>query len=531
MTRPTKHPKSGTYRIRLMIPPMLRDAAHRLHGVRTELVESLGTKDAREAVRSAPAALVRLQDKLAAIRAAAEGRAPVPTDRDIAGLAGEAYRWRVRAQGDNAGDALNWHHHLDDIGDRLGAEIVDGSGRVIDRDVMPSRIEIIEARSALREAGWSDDPQTVNRAAVEIMRIRSDFAQMMLKRTRGDWSDDTTAQRFPAVAPPSAPKVVPKVGPKPSPGCDMTALVKGWAADRGMNIDARPIQRAAYDRLRTLIRLGAFMGHQDASKVVRADAVRWKEDMQGRGLAVPTVRNDLSECSALWTWGIANGKLPEGNPFSGLLPPKAKKRAKAVRPFTRDEAAMILEAARGRSGFLRWAPWVLCFTGARVGEIAQATRSDIVTIHGVTALRIHDEGEGASVKNAASVRTVPIHPALMAEGFIEYVAALPLGSPLWPDVPLSKSFGTRASEASRVMTRWLRNDLKLADQLISPSHSWRHYFIDAARGVVMPEEVRNAITGHTGHTNESAGYGSGMKAMIVVLAENLARIPSPLADA
>lgn len=307
----------------------------------------------------------------------------------------------------------------------------------------------------------------------------------------------------------------------------MTALVRGWAADRGINIDARPIQRAAYDRLRTIIRLGDFLGHRDASKVISADAVRWKEDIQARGLAVPTVRNDLSECSALWTWGAANGKLLGGNPFSGLLPPKPRKRERPVRPFTCEEAAMILTASRGQSGFLKWGPWVMCFTGARVGEISQATQSDIVTIHGVPALRIHDEGEGASVKNAASVRTIPIHSELVAEGFLKYVAALPLGSTLWPDVSVSKSFGTRAPEASRVMTRWLRG-LGVTDRLISPSHSWRHYVIDSARAVVMPEEVRNAITGHTGQTNESAGYGAGMKAMLVVLAENLARIPFPL---
>ena len=210
MTRPSKHPKSGVYRVRLMIPAKLSDTAHRLHGVQTELIENLGTKDAKEACCVGAAALVRLQDKLAAIRAAAEGRAPVPTDRDIAALAGEAYRWRGQAQGDNAGDARDWHEDLDDIGDRLGAEIVDSFGMVIDRDVMPSRIEIIEARSALKEAGWSDDRQTVNRAAVEIMRVRSDFAQMMLKRTRGDWSEDTTTQRFPRVVPQLASKGVPE---------------------------------------------------------------------------------------------------------------------------------------------------------------------------------------------------------------------------------------------------------------------------------------------------------------------------------
>ena len=225
--------------------------------------------------------------------------------------------------------------------------------------------------------------------------------------------------------------------------------------------------------------------------------------------------------------GSSQWEATWGDSIQRPIASQAEKTRKAGPPVHLRGSRDDLDGLSGTSGFLKWGPWVMCFTGARVGEISQATQSDIVTIHGVPALRIHDEGEGASVKNAASVRTIPIHSELVAEWFLKYVAALPLGSTLWPDVSVSKSFGTRAPEASRVMTRWLRG-LGVTDWLISPSHSWRHYVIDSARAVVMPEEVRNAITGHTGQTNESAGYGAGMKAMLVVLAENLARIPFPL---
>ena len=54
MIRPTRHPTSGVYRLRLGIPARLRDAAKMLHGVRAELIESLGTLDAKEAKPSVP---------------------------------------------------------------------------------------------------------------------------------------------------------------------------------------------------------------------------------------------------------------------------------------------------------------------------------------------------------------------------------------------------------------------------------------------------------------------------------------------
>jgi integrase len=175
--------------------------------------------------------------------------------------------------------------------------------------------------------------------------------------------------------------------------------------DRGWTVGTKPIPRALYDRERTLARLATFLGHGDADRVTKADAVRWKEDALRRGRNAATVRNGISEMSAVWAWGQQNGKLREDeNPFRGILPPKAKKKGREPRAFTDDEAARILKAAREEKGSLRWLPWVLCLTGARLNEICQSDRRDIATRDGVPVIRIHDEGEGRTVKNADSRR-------------------------------------------------------------------------------------------------------------------------------
>jgi hypothetical protein len=69
MIRPTKHPKSGTYRLRLAVPKALQDACKALHGVRAELIESLHTKNCREAKRLVPAAEELLRAKFARLNA------------------------------------------------------------------------------------------------------------------------------------------------------------------------------------------------------------------------------------------------------------------------------------------------------------------------------------------------------------------------------------------------------------------------------------------------------------------------------
>ena len=77
------------------------------------------------------------------------------------------------------------------------------------------------------------------------------------------------------------------------------------------------------------------------------------------------------------------------------------------------------------------------------------------------------------------------------------------------------------------MGRWLRSDLGIRDPLISPHHSWRHRFIGACRRVVMPLEVRSAITGHSAKMDESAGYGDSMETFVQVVAGYMARVPCP----
>ena len=80
----------------------------------------------------------------------------------------------------------------------------------------------------------------------------------------------------------------------------------------------------------------------------------------------------------------------------------------------------------------------------------------------------------AQSRTLDSRRSVPIHPTLRAEGFLDYVAALPKGAPLWPDLQTDKVFGLRSTIASKKLSRWLRS-LGITDTHISPAHSWRHY--------------------------------------------------------
>jgi hypothetical protein len=86
MLRPTRHPRTGTYRLRLAIPRHLRDTTKRLYGRRAELIENLLTKDPKAAKALAPATQARLREMLERAERAASEVPAEPSARELAAL-------------------------------------------------------------------------------------------------------------------------------------------------------------------------------------------------------------------------------------------------------------------------------------------------------------------------------------------------------------------------------------------------------------------------------------------------------------
>ena len=125
------------------------------------------------------------------------------------------------------------------------------------------------------------------------------------------------------------------------------------------------------------------------------------------------------------------------------------------------------------------------YSGVRVSEIYQLRVEDVTQLSGIWCMKIAPE--------AGSERVVPLHPAVIEAGFLQFVAksaAGPLFSTLPPDV-----FGKRGGNGTKVIGRWVRG-LGLTDARISPSHSWRHRFKTLGRRYGVMPDIVNALTGH-----------------------------------
>jgi integrase len=288
-------------------------------------------------------------------------------------------------------------------------------------------------------------------------------------------------------------------------------------------------KKTAYDYERCLEGLRTHLGHDDINRVTPGDIIAWKDTLltgtdEMKPLNPKTVGNRLIVLNAVWGWAEKNHRIGK-NPAAGITVRIKKNRRTGIRGFTDEEAKRILLAARQDTrDHVRWVPWVASLTGARLEEIAGAHTRDIEQIEGqwVIHIRLDHRGEGASIKNDESERTIPIHSRLVEEGFVEYVQTLPDG-PLFPKVTPDK-FGSRGGNATKGISNWVRHEVGITDKRIKPTHSWRHRFKSISREAGIPEEIHDAITGHT-NGSVSRDYGS---VTIAAMAQAIEKLRSPV---
>ena len=111
--------------------------------------------------------------------------------------------------------------------------------------------------------------------------------------------------------------------------------------------------------------------------------------------------------------------------------------------------------------------------------------------------------EAGSLKTSGSERIVPVHPALIESGLLNFIEKAKSG-PLFADLSPDK-FGKRGGNGTKVIGRFVRQ-LGLKDPRISPSHSWRHRIKTLGRKYGLAPDMLNAITGH-GTKSVADSYG------------------------
>ncbi len=312
-----------------------------------------------------------------------------------------------------------------------------------------------------------------------------------------------------------APSEALKTATAATPTVTLTGLQKAWenfaAAKPGTK------KETAY----TIAALVKFAGHDDAAKLTKDTLRKWRDCGKAEGRSNQTWNNRLSLLSGVLKFGVGEDLLTE-NVAEGLRLEKTK--AATRHPYDDNDAAKILTAARAEmKPALRWAHWVMAFTGMRAGEVLQLTRGDIRTAEGVNFIYVNEDAPSKTVKTG-QVRNVPLHPALVDEGFLDYVRTIKGDEPIFPDKGLDAN-GLRGTRAWNVIGIWVRETVGLTDATKAPDHAWRHRMEDSLRDVEAPEDARDAILGHARKTTGRL-YGARGESL-KRLHRELAKVPVP----
>jgi integrase len=278
-----------------------------------------------------------------------------------------------------------------------------------------------------------------------------------------------------------------------------------------------------------------FLGHDDAARITTKNIRDWRDELLKEPTRLGLQRNPvtvrdkyITATRAMLAYAVEEHLLPSN--VAAEVNVRVPKRVKLREPaFSSQEAKAILAATLVPAGrrvatehalARRWIPWICAYTGARVNEISQLRKEDVVQVDGVWAIRITPEA--GTVKNREA-REVPLHAHLIEQGFLEVVEARPSG-PLFFDAERTRVPGDSNRHFKKVgerLAEWVRHEVGIKDPGLKPNHAWRHLFKGHSYDVGIEERLADAIQGHAPKTTGRT-YGNPS---LAAKAEAIAKLP------
>lgn len=389
------------------------------------------------------------------------------------------------------------------------AKVMDNAALVAGRAAITSLAPLV--RSTLNEHGFGVvDPETAAKAAwratVKLGEVRGILQRMA---TDGDYSG--VAEWLEKIPPITKP-----VDATGHPTFD--AIIDAEVKFRGQGKGAKPMPaktEAKYKRIAKAF--AAFRGKGGSiASTVRADELEgWKRRLLEDGrVGRRTIDGNIGTIKTIvGSWGrrhfkSALGKaVGEVSQVDGMDYVRKPSIDSALRL---DEAAAILIAARSEREDIRkrWIPWLCAYSGLRIGEANQLSTEDFHWIEGHWFFEVTSSNK-RSLKTTSARRTIPVHSALIAEGFMTFVEASPKGSLFKPG-------------ANSTIGRWVRETVGIKRAELSPNHGWRHLFEDLCRRYLLSDFARHYLTGRS--TGSSADLYGRTHAMLPGLWEELEKI-------
>jgi integrase len=287
------------------------------------------------------------------------------------------------------------------------------------------------------------------------------------------------------------------------PKLTFTVMLDEWFGESNVPEDRQRHIRTIFDKF------AAMLGHDDATRVDTPAVNNFKKLL----LATPNVRNGkkklskntvkqtLSPIKTAYQFAVNNG-------LGGLtVNPARTITVEGVvvgtrDDFTKEEERTILTAARDQRNEIRWFTWLMATVGCSNKEAVCATRDDFSREGDLLIWDIK------GTKSDYRARAIPLHSALIAEGFGDWLNTLQPTQALFSELRIAEK----------------TNDWIKSLGISKTVYSFRHGMKTKLRSAMMPSDERNYYQGHAA-ADVAATYGTNLTTTLAVYIE---RIPAPL---
>ncbi|WP_136525740.1 site-specific integrase [Geomonas ferrireducens] len=241
---------------------------------------------------------------------------------------------------------------------------------------------------------------------------------------------------------------------------------------------------------------------------------------EGLGISVKSVNKHMARIGSLLKYCHELGLIPN-NPGTGLqLSEKLRADQERSVYSLEDIRNIITNLPRDKETPERyWIPLIGLYSGMRLNEICQLHIEDVVSIDGHWCWSINEGGD-KRLKNAASVRMIPIHPKLVELGLIDYYDNMrDTGCPrLWMNLVHIDLHGYTNS-----IGKWYQrfNREYVTDDPKRVFHSMRHTVADMLKQKGVSEAVIAEILGHAHKSITSSRYGKRYQPKVLLEALKL----------
>lgn len=239
-------------------------------------------------------------------------------------------------------------------------------------------------------------------------------------------------------------------------------------------------------------------------------------------LSATTVNKYIDKMQSLFNWAEKDGII-SSNPAEILVKTKVGRRNKGIKDrnrYTREDIQLMtnslhhedMENKFDKRPERFWVPLIAMFSGMRLNEVCQLQIDDIAQDieTGIWFFNVAEVEGLTSVKTAAGVRHVPIHPTLIKLGLLDYYNKIKdAGSPrVWPRLTKTKKGHSRRvafwfngdKDSPGFARRYVTKDPK------KTFHSLRHSVRDEFKQMRADSGAASEIIGHEYEVGETKVY-------------------------